>query len=158
VVIVAQKIISKAEGALVRLDDVVPSPLAAEWAAANTKDARVVEVIFRESRRIVRMDRGILITQTHHGFVCANAGVDASNVATGFVTVLPRDADASAERLRDALCRATLSRLRSLEPSASSGEARRSAGGAKAAGSSSDPASPLEPGCAVIISDTVGRP
>jgi len=158
VFVIAQKIVSKAEGALVRLDEVVPSPLAEQWAAAHGKDPRVVEVIFRESRRIVRMDRGILIAETHHGFVCANAGVDASNVAPGFVTVLPRDADASAERLRDALCRATLSRLRSLEPSASSGEARRSAGGAKAAGSSSDPASPLEPGCAVIISDTFGRP
>jgi len=60
-------------------------------------------VIFRESRRIVRMDRDILITETHHGFVCANAGVDASNVPPGFVTVLPRDPDASAERLRLAL-------------------------------------------------------
>ena len=65
--------------------------------------ARVIEVILRESRRIVRMERGILIAETHHGFVCANAGVDASNVAPGFVTVLPRDPDASAERLRDAL-------------------------------------------------------
>ena len=60
-------------------------------------------MIFRESRRIVRMDRDILITETHHGFVCANAGVDASNVPPGFVTVLPRDPDASAERLRGAL-------------------------------------------------------
>jgi coenzyme F420-0:L-glutamate ligase / coenzyme F420-1:gamma-L-glutamate ligase len=103
VFIVAQKIVSKAEGALVRLDDVVPSPLAAEWAAAHGRDARVIEVIFRESRRIVRMDRGVLIVETRHGFVCANAGVDASNVAPGFVTVLPADPDASAERLRQGL-------------------------------------------------------
>jgi coenzyme F420-0:L-glutamate ligase / coenzyme F420-1:gamma-L-glutamate ligase len=103
VFVIAQKIVSKAEGALVRLDEVVPSPLAAQWAAAHGKDPAVVEVIFRESRRIVRMDRGILITETHHGFVCANAGVDGSNVAPGFVTVLPRDPDASAERLRVAL-------------------------------------------------------
>jgi coenzyme F420-0:L-glutamate ligase/coenzyme F420-1:gamma-L-glutamate ligase len=106
VFVVAQKIVSKAEGALVRLDEVVPSPLAEHWAAAHGKDAAVVEVIFRESRRIVRMDRGILITETHHGFVCANAGVDGSNVAPGFVTVLPRDPDASAERLRATLSEA----------------------------------------------------
>lgn len=86
-----------------RLDDVVPSTLASEWAAANGKDPKVVEVILRESRRIVRMDRGVLITETHQGYVCANAGVDASNVPLGFVTVLPRDPDASADRLRNAL-------------------------------------------------------
>ena len=86
VFVVAQKIVSKAEGALVRLDEVMPSPLAEEWAAAHGKDPRVVEVIFRESRRIVRMERGILIAETRHGFVCANAGVDASNVTPGFVT------------------------------------------------------------------------
>jgi coenzyme F420-0:L-glutamate ligase / coenzyme F420-1:gamma-L-glutamate ligase len=104
IVVVAQKIVSKAEGALVRLDGVDPSPLAARWAAAHDKDPRVIEVILRESRRIVRMDRGVLIAETHHGFVCANAGVDASNVAPGFVTVLPPDPDASAGRLRAALC------------------------------------------------------
>jgi coenzyme F420-0:L-glutamate ligase/coenzyme F420-1:gamma-L-glutamate ligase len=63
----------------------------------------VVEVILRESRRIVRMDRGVLIAETYQGFVCANAGVDTSNVVPGFVTVLPRDPDASAGRLRAAL-------------------------------------------------------
>jgi coenzyme F420-0:L-glutamate ligase / coenzyme F420-1:gamma-L-glutamate ligase len=103
VFVVAQKIVSKAEGAIVRLEDVTPSAMAVQWAAANGKDARVVEVIFRQSQRIVRMDRGILIAETRHGFVCANAGVDASNVAPGFVTVLPDDPDASAERLRAAL-------------------------------------------------------
>ena len=100
VVVVAQKIVSKAEGALVRLDEVVPSPRAAEWAAAWGKDPRVVEVVLRESRRIVRMQRGILIAETLHGFVCANAGVDASNVERGLVTVLPRDPDQSAARIR----------------------------------------------------------
>lgn len=100
IVVVAQKIVSKAEGAIVRLDDVTPSPLAAQWAAAYGKDPRMVEVSLRESRRIVRMDRGVLIAETHHGFICANAGVDASNVMPGCVTVLPRDPDASAERLR----------------------------------------------------------
>ena len=103
VFVVAQKIVSKAEGATVRLDDVTPSPKAAEWAAANGKDARVIEVVFRQSRRIVRMEGGILIAETHHGFVCANAGVDASNAPPGFVTVLPDDPDASAARLRGAL-------------------------------------------------------
>ena len=103
VFVVAQKIVSKAEGAMVRLDEVAPSRMATQWAADNGKDARVVEVVLRESRRIVRMDRGILISETRHGFVCANAGVDASNVPPGFVTVLPGDPDASAERLRIAL-------------------------------------------------------
>ena len=103
VFVVAQKIVSKAEGSMVRLDDVEPSLLAAQWAAANGKDERMIEVVLRESRRIVRMDRGILIAETRHGFVCANAGVDASNVPPGFVSVLPADPDASAERIRGGL-------------------------------------------------------
>jgi coenzyme F420-0:L-glutamate ligase/coenzyme F420-1:gamma-L-glutamate ligase len=103
VVVVAQKIVSKAEGAVVRLDEITPSPRAVEWAGAWDKDARVVEVVLRESHRIVRMERGILIAETRHGFVCANAGVDASNVERGFVTVLPRDPDASAARIREVL-------------------------------------------------------
>jgi len=103
VVVVAQKIVSKAEGAVVRLDEIVPSARALEWARAWDKDARVVEVVLREATRIVRMERGILIAETRHGFVCANAGVDASNVERGFVTLLPRDPDASAARIRDAL-------------------------------------------------------
>jgi coenzyme F420-0:L-glutamate ligase/coenzyme F420-1:gamma-L-glutamate ligase len=103
VFVVAQKIVSKAEDAVVRLEDVEPSALAREWAASHAKDPRVVEVVLRESKRIVRMDRGVLIAETRHGFVCANAGVDASNVRSGSVTVLPRDPDASAHRLRDAL-------------------------------------------------------
>jgi coenzyme F420-0:L-glutamate ligase/coenzyme F420-1:gamma-L-glutamate ligase len=82
---------------------VTPSPQAEQWAATYGKDARVVEVILRESRRIVRMERGVIIAETHHGFVCANAGVDTSNVPTGFVTLLPHDPDASAARLRGAL-------------------------------------------------------
>ena len=103
IVVVAQKIVSKAEGAIVRLDQVTPSAMASRWAAETAKDPRVVEVVLRESSRIVRMDRGILIAETRHGFVCANAGVDASNVEPGFVTVLPEDLDASAERLSAAL-------------------------------------------------------
>jgi coenzyme F420-0:L-glutamate ligase/coenzyme F420-1:gamma-L-glutamate ligase len=103
VFVVAQKIVSKAEGAIVRLDEIEPSAMAGQWARANGKDPRVVEVILRESSRIVRMDHGVLIAETRHGFVCANAGVDGSNVAPGFVTVLPIDPDASAERLRATL-------------------------------------------------------
>jgi coenzyme F420-0:L-glutamate ligase / coenzyme F420-1:gamma-L-glutamate ligase len=103
VVVVAQKAVSKAEGALVALSEVVPSAAASEWAAAHGKDPAAIEVVLRESRRIVRMERGIIIAETHHGFVCANAGVDASNVPAGTVSVLPRDPDASAARIRDAL-------------------------------------------------------
>jgi len=103
VVVIAQKIVSKAEGAIVRLADVTPSAMAEQWAREWGKDPRVVEVVLQQSRRIVRMDRGVLIAETHAGFVCANAGVDGSNVPHGFVTLLPHDADASAERLRHAL-------------------------------------------------------
>ena len=103
VVVVAQKVVSKAEGAVVSLDEVTPSADAEAWADANGKDARVIEAVLRESRRIVRKEHGVLIAETRHGFVCANAGVDASNVPAGFVTVLPIDPDASAARLRAAL-------------------------------------------------------
>jgi len=106
VVVVAQKIVSKAEGSIVRLDTVTPSSRAVDWGAAHGKDPRVVEVVLRESKRIVRMERGILIAETHHGFVCANAGVDASNVEPGFVTTLPRDPDRSAAAIRDAIAAA----------------------------------------------------
>src|SRR5262245_42687313 len=80
VIIVTQKIVSKAEGRLVRLSDIAPSQLASEWARRWSLDARVVELALREARRIVRMERGILIVETSHGFVCANAGIDASNM------------------------------------------------------------------------------
>jgi coenzyme F420-0:L-glutamate ligase/coenzyme F420-1:gamma-L-glutamate ligase len=103
VVVIAQKIVSKAEGAIVELATTAPSALAVSWAATYRKDPAVVEVILRESRRIVRMDRGVIIAETRHGFICANAGVDASNVPAGFVTLLPRDPDASAMRTRATL-------------------------------------------------------
>ena len=98
--VVAQKIVSKAEGDTVRLATVVPSVRANSWARTWEKDPRVVEVVLRQSRRIVRMERGILIAETHHGFVCANAGVDASNTPKGSVTLVPRDPDLSAEEIR----------------------------------------------------------
>jgi coenzyme F420-0:L-glutamate ligase/coenzyme F420-1:gamma-L-glutamate ligase len=101
--VVAQKIVSKAEGRTVRLDSIEPSQLAREWAARNDKDGRMVEVILRESRRIVRMERAVMICETRHGFVCANAGVDASNVSEGVVTLLPIDSDQSASHMRAAL-------------------------------------------------------
>jgi len=104
VVAVCQKVVSKAEGAVVALADVEASPFARHLAGRTEggKDPRVLEVILRETRRIVRMERGHLICETHHGWVCANAGVDESNgVAPDVVTLLPRDPDASATRLRE---------------------------------------------------------
>jgi coenzyme F420-0:L-glutamate ligase/coenzyme F420-1:gamma-L-glutamate ligase len=104
VLVVTHKIISKAEGRLVDLRTVEPSPLAKGYATRYGKDPRQIEVVFRESRRIVRMDRGIVISETRHGFVCANAGVDASNVpGDDTVCLLPVDPDASASKLRAAL-------------------------------------------------------
>jgi coenzyme F420-0:L-glutamate ligase/coenzyme F420-1:gamma-L-glutamate ligase len=101
ILVAGHKVVSKAEGRLVRLDDITPSPAAATMATQLGRDPRLVEVILRESRRIVRMDRGILITETHHGWVCANAGVDQSNVDQDWVALLPEDPDRSARRLRE---------------------------------------------------------
>jgi coenzyme F420-0:L-glutamate ligase/coenzyme F420-1:gamma-L-glutamate ligase len=106
VLVVTQKVVSKAEGAIVDLATVVPRPEAVAFAERYDKDARQVEVVLREARRVVRMDGGVVITETPHGFVCANGGVDASNVgpATGaIVTLLPTDPDASADRIRGAV-------------------------------------------------------
>jgi len=102
--VVCQKIVSKAEGRVVALADVVPSAEARRIAAEDDKDARQVELVLRESARIVRRGHGVLICQTHHGFVCANAGVDLSNAtARDSAVLLPEDPDASARGLRDAL-------------------------------------------------------
>ncbi len=103
IVIVTHKIISKAEGQLVELAKVEPSALATSIATEYDKDPRHVEVVLRESRRIVRMDRGHIISETRHGFICANAGVDGSNIAQGTVSLLPEDPDASAARIRERL-------------------------------------------------------
>jgi coenzyme F420-0:L-glutamate ligase / coenzyme F420-1:gamma-L-glutamate ligase len=103
ILVVTQKIVSKAEGCLVDLATVSPSPLALEWAHRWDKDARVVELVLRHSRRIVRMDRGVIISETFHGLVCANAGVDQSNVGGERATLLPPDPDASAARIRAGL-------------------------------------------------------
>jgi coenzyme F420-0:L-glutamate ligase/coenzyme F420-1:gamma-L-glutamate ligase len=104
IVVVTHKIVSKAEGRLVDLRTVEPSALAKGFAARYGKDPRQIEVVLRESRRVVRMDRGLIISETHHGFVGANAGVDASNVPDeDVVCLLPVDPDVSAARLREAL-------------------------------------------------------
>lgn len=104
VLVVTHKILSKAEGRLVDLRTVEPSALAKEFADRYGKDPRQIEVVLRESRRVVRMDRGVVIAETRHGFVCANAGVDASNVPGGdTVCLLPVDPDGSAARLRRAI-------------------------------------------------------
>jgi coenzyme F420-0:L-glutamate ligase/coenzyme F420-1:gamma-L-glutamate ligase len=101
VVVVTSKIVSKSEGCAVELADVVPSEFARSWGARWDKDPRVVEVVLRESRRIVRQVGPVLITETHHGFCCANAGVDqSSSGAAGRVLTLPRDPDASARGIR----------------------------------------------------------
>ena len=130
-VVVAQKVVSKAEGRLANLRGIQPSPLAEAYAREHgrehEKDPRFIEVILQQARRVVKMDRGVLIVETHQGLVCANGGVDVSNVAPDsgggeWVTLLPCDPDASAERLRQ--------RLREL------------------AGYD----------CTVVISDTFGRP
>ena len=105
VLVVTQKIVSKAEGRLVELSTVEPSPFARDWAARWQKDPRQVELVLRESVSIVRMGPGgLIISRTRHGLVCANAGVDVSNVGGGEVaSLLPEDPDASARRLRDGL-------------------------------------------------------
>jgi len=104
ILVVTQKAVSKAEGRIVDLKDVEPSAFACELARESGRDARVVELVLRESRAIVRMDasRGIIITETKHGFVCANAGVDTSNVpGEDLVSLLPEDPDESAQRIRE---------------------------------------------------------
>jgi coenzyme F420-0:L-glutamate ligase/coenzyme F420-1:gamma-L-glutamate ligase len=103
VVVLAHKVVSKAEGRVVALDDVVPGERARAVAAAHGKDARAVQVVLDESEDVLRAERGVLICRTRHGFVCANAGVDASNAAPGTLVLLPTDPDASARRLRAAL-------------------------------------------------------
>ena len=101
VLAVAHKVVSKAEGRVVRLEDVTPGPRARALAAEHGKDPRHVEVILSETAELVRADAGRLICRTHHGFVCANAGVDASNAgAPGTLVLLPEDPDASARALR----------------------------------------------------------
>jgi coenzyme F420-0:L-glutamate ligase / coenzyme F420-1:gamma-L-glutamate ligase len=107
VLVVAQKIVSKAEGQVVQLDDIEASARAVELAQKVDKEPALVEVILRESRRIIRTGRRALIVETHHGFLCANAGVDQSNVGPRQATLLPRDPDRSAREIRSEIQRLT---------------------------------------------------
>jgi coenzyme F420-0:L-glutamate ligase/coenzyme F420-1:gamma-L-glutamate ligase len=129
ILVVTQKIVSKAEGRLVKLAEIEPSEFAQAFARAANKDPRHVEVVLRESKRIVRMDHGVIISETQHGFICANAGVDESNIGGDHVlALLPVDSDASAQQIRA-----------KMQELAKSKQGREQ----------------LE--CAVIISDTWGR-
>jgi coenzyme F420-0:L-glutamate ligase/coenzyme F420-1:gamma-L-glutamate ligase len=99
VIVVAQSVVSRSEGSVFELDQVAPSRRAEEYAGITGKDPRVIEVVLRQSRRVVKARPGFMICETRHGFVCANAGVDASNVDQGWVSVLPGDPDASARNI-----------------------------------------------------------
>ena len=100
ILVVAQKIISKQEGRLIDLKTVTPSLLSEGISAQYHKDSKIIELILSESKRIIRMQNGILVVETNHGFICANAGIDESNVKEGYATLLPIDSDLSAQRIR----------------------------------------------------------
>jgi coenzyme F420-0:L-glutamate ligase/coenzyme F420-1:gamma-L-glutamate ligase len=101
VVVVSQKAVSKAEGRLRRLDAVVPGEEARRLAAELGRDAALVQLVLEESREVLRAERGVLVVETRHGFVCANAGIDSSNLPdAGTVALLPEDPDASARAIR----------------------------------------------------------
>ncbi|MDC0194541.1 coenzyme F420-0:L-glutamate ligase [Candidatus Nitrosopelagicus sp.] len=101
IIVVSQKIVSKQEGRAINLDIVIPSELSFGIASAYDKDPKLVEVILSEAKRIVRMEHGVIIVQTKHGFICANAGIDESNVDGNYVTLLPKDPDNSAKLIQD---------------------------------------------------------
>jgi coenzyme F420-0:L-glutamate ligase/coenzyme F420-1:gamma-L-glutamate ligase len=103
IVVISQKAVSKTEGRVRRLADVEPGERARELAARLDKDPELVELVLSESERVVRAERGVLITETRAGWVCANAGIDSSNLDEGWVTLLPLDGDASARRIRAAI-------------------------------------------------------
>ena len=100
ILVIAQKVISKQEGRIVELSSVKTSLLSEGISSQYNKDPRIIELILSESKRIVRMKDGLIIVETNHGFICANAGVDESNVANGFATLLPLNSDKSAELIR----------------------------------------------------------
>ena len=103
IIVIAQKIISKEEGRIINLSSITPSLLAQGISSQYQKNPQIVELILSESKKIVRMSKGILIVETKNGFICANAGIDESNVKNGFATLLPKDSDESAERMRNDL-------------------------------------------------------
>ena len=98
--VISQKAVSKVEGRVRSLSEVEPGDRARELASALEKDPAMVELVLAESARVVRAERGVLITETHEGWVCANAGIDSSNLGEGQVSLLPLDGDASARRIR----------------------------------------------------------
>ena len=111
IVVVTQKVVSKAEGRTRRLASIRPGRRDRRIAAELKKDPKLISVILHESRRIVRMGHGVIITETKHGFVCANSGVDQSNVREGFVTLLPENPDESARRIRELIQKKTRKRV-----------------------------------------------
>ena len=111
VVVVCHKVVSKAEGRLVELKRLRPTKIARAWAAEYGRDPREVQAVLGEARDMVRVQRGVLVTETRHGFVCANSGVDRSNVPEGHVCLLPEDPDGSARELAERLSEATETRL-----------------------------------------------
>ena len=100
ILVFTQKIVSKQEGQKIDLSKIRPTFLATGIASAYKKDPRIVQMILNETKRIIRMKNGIIISQTHHGLVCANAGIDESNIEKGFATLLPKNADVSALKLK----------------------------------------------------------
>lgn len=143
VLVIAQKVVSKAEGRVRRLDSVNPCEKARQLAAELDKDPALVELILAESVEVLRAERGILITETRHGFVCANAGIDTSNLPEdGTVCLLPEDPDASARRIRTEIT------------GAATGESGVGLGGRRVSGESHPR---LPPTVAVVIADSFGR-
>jgi coenzyme F420-0:L-glutamate ligase/coenzyme F420-1:gamma-L-glutamate ligase len=100
ILVVTQKIVSKAEGQLVCINSIIPTTRAKQIAEITSKDPKVVEVVLRESKNIIKLNERAIISETHHGFICANAGVDASNIDKGYLGLLPKDPDASATNIR----------------------------------------------------------
>ena len=111
IVVFSQKVVSKQEGRAVQLSSVIPSQLALGIASEYEKDPKLVEIILSESKRIVRMENGIIIVETNNGLICANAGVDESNLHEGYATLLPRDPDASATKLQSEIALKTKKRI-----------------------------------------------
>src|SRR5262249_5741384 len=111
VLVIAQKVVSKAEGRLRKLSSVIPGARARKLAAVLGKEPALVELILEESAEVLRAERGVLITETHHGFVCANAGIDSSNVPSDdTVCLLPENPDASARLIREDIARSVVKR------------------------------------------------
>ena len=146
VVAISQKAVSKAEGRVRRLSSAIPGAEARKLAAVLGKEPALVQLILEESSEVLRAERGVLIVETRHGFVCANAGIDSSNLAApGTVCLLPEDPDASARRIRTEIT------------TAMAGESGMGVAGHSARRASADPHARLPPAIAVVISDSFGR-